>query len=417
MAARGAWIALTVATSFFVFEFVARVEPSLAAPEIAAFYHLSNAGFGTLASLFFWIYAPMQILVGLLLDRFGARRFVILGSCCCALGVTAFAWTRTLDIGAAGRVLTGFGASFAFVSALYLVNHWFAPERFAVLSGTVNAAGMVGTAIGAPLLGAAISSAGWRAIFFATGAAGFLIFLAAASFLRTVKSPATVATSTPVEHVRDSLSAVLSNGRVWVLAVVGLLCYMPINVYAVLWGGSELMTDHGVSQASADVLVSLVFWGMAMGSIAGGWIADALDHRKGVLLVGTVLTGLAYCAVLYRPIGNEWALGTLLFLAGFFNGTQMLTFAMAKEGESNALVGTVVAFVNMLGIAGALIFQPLVGLIADATGGDFRIALTTIPACLGAAVLILLFLPEYRHPDHRPGARIPAEAGAPQESA
>ena len=40
----------------------------------------------------------------------------------------------------------------------------------------------------------------------------------------------------------------------------------------------------------------------------------------------------------------------------------MLTFAMAKEGQANRLVGTVVAFVNMIGIAGALIFQPLVGL-------------------------------------------------------
>ena len=130
---RAAWIAFAIGSTFFLFEFVARIEPSLDAQAIAAFYHLSNSGFGSLSSIFFWIYAPMQILVGLLLDRFGARRFVLLGSAACAAGVLIFASTNSVWIGGAGRILTGFGASFAFVAALWLVNHWFAPERFALI--------------------------------------------------------------------------------------------------------------------------------------------------------------------------------------------------------------------------------------------------------------------------------------------
>ena len=86
---RAAWIAFAIASTFFLFEFVTRVEPGLATHAIRAFYHLSEAGFGSLSSLFFWVYAPMQIVVGLLLDRYGARRFVYSavscarwGSCC-----------------------------------------------------------------------------------------------------------------------------------------------------------------------------------------------------------------------------------------------------------------------------------------------------------------------------------------------
>jgi len=86
---------------------------------------------------------------------------------------------------------------------------------------------------------------------------------------------------------------------------------------------------------------------------------------------------------------------------------QMLTFAMAKEGQPNRLVGTVVAFVNMIGIAGALIFQPLVGYLADITGGNFHAALSTVPACAALSALLVLTLREYRHPEHRPGAREP----------
>jgi heme A synthase len=68
------------------------------------------------------------------------------------------------------------------------------------------------------------------------------------------------------------------------------------------------------------------------------------------------------------------------------------------------LVGTVVAFVNMIGIGGALIFQPLVGIIADTTGGNFRIALSTAPICAFLAAALVLFLSEYCHPDHQAGA-------------
>lgn len=69
--------ALLIASLFYLYEFIARVEPSLAAQSIQSHFHLNNSQFGTLASLFFVVYAPMQIMVGLLVDRCGARRFAM----------------------------------------------------------------------------------------------------------------------------------------------------------------------------------------------------------------------------------------------------------------------------------------------------------------------------------------------------
>lgn len=406
-----AWIAFAIASAFFLFEFVARIEPSLAAAVIADFYRLSDAHFGTLASLFFWVYAPMQIVVGLLLDRCGARPLILVGSLACACGTLVFAATDNVVIGGAGRALTGFGASFAFVGAMWVVNHWFAPERFALLSGAVNAVGMLGAAIGAVALSGLVTLAGWRPVFLATGAAGIVLFLAALIFLREPHSPAQTATTAPAEHVRQALASVLGSGRVWIIALVGLLYYMPVNVYGGLWGTTELMRDHHLPAVTAETAVSMVFWGMAAGSVGGGWLSDRLGHRKYLVFAGAVATGLAYAGVLYLP-GTALTVSLLLFAAGLFGGLQMLTFAMAKEGQSNAVVGTAVAFVNMIGIAGALIFQPLVGYIADLNGGDFHIALASVPLCAALAALLVLTLPEYRHPEHQPGARAPrAKAG------
>ena len=405
--ALAAWVAFAIASGFFLFEFVTRVEPSLAADSIKQFYHLSETRFGTLSSLFFWVYAPMQLVVGLLLDRYGARRFVLLGSFCCAAGVVLFAASSHVVVGELGRMLTGFGASFAFVAALWLVNHWFAPERFALLSSSVNAVGMLGTAIGGVVLSGFIAKAGWHDVFIATGVAGFAIFLLALIFLREPPSPAASATSPMTTHVVQSLRDVIGNRRTWVIAIIGLLYYVPVNVYGGLWGTTELVRNHHVSAVTAESLVSLIFWGIAVGSVFGGWLSDRIGHRKWLVFFGALFTALAYAGALYLP-GPGWLEAGMLFAAGFFGGPQMLTFAMAKEGQANRLTGTTVAFVNMVGIGGAMLFQPLVGYLADLSGGDFRLALSVVPLCAGFAAVLVLFLPEYRHPEHRPGARRPA---------
>ncbi len=405
-----AWIAFAISSLFFLYEFVAGIEPGLATATIAQFYRLGDADLGTLASLFFWVYSPMQIVVGLLLDRYGARPMILLGSFACACGVLLFAATDNVLIGGLGRALSGFGASFAFVGAMWVVNHWFAPERFALLSGAVNAVGMVGAAIGGVALSGLIGLAGWHPVFLATAAAGLALFVVAFLFLREPHSPAQKATAALAQHVRQSLAEVAGHRRIWIIAVAGLLYYMPLNVYGGLWGTTELMKDHHLSSVAAETAVSMVFWGMAVGSIGAGWLSDRLGHRKYLVFAGAVLTGLAYGAVLYLP-GTVVTVSVLLFAAGLFGGPQMLTFAMAKEGQSNAVVGTAVAFVNMASIAGVLIFQPLVGYIADLNGGDFHIALAAVPVCAGLAALLILTLPEYRHPEHQPGARIPRHAG------
>jgi len=405
---RVAWIAFGIAATFFLFEFVTRVEPSLAANSIADFYGLTNRDFGTLASLFFWVYAPMQIVVGLLLDRYGAKRLILLGNFTCAAGVLIFAATDSVLVGGLGRALTGFGASFAFVAALWLANHWFPPGRFALLSGAINAIGMLGTAVGAVALSHFIARTGWHAAFVATGVVGFATFLASVLFLHEPASHIATATIGAVEHFRQSLAEVAGHGRTWTLGIIGMLYYMPVDVYAGLWGTTELMKDHHLSPVEAQTAVSMIYWGTAVGSIAGGWLSDTLGHRKYLMFLGAALTGLAYAGVLYLP-GTMVTVSALLFAAGFFGGLQMLAFAMAKEGLPNRLVGTVVAFVNMIGIAGALVFQPLVGYLADIGGGDFHGALVSMPICTGLAAFIVLLLPEYRHPEHHPDAASPQQ--------
>ncbi len=404
---RAAWLALTVAALFFLYEFVCRVEPSLAVHAIAARFGLNSGGVGGLSSLFFWVYAPMQIVVGLVLDRYGARRPLLLGALSCGVGVLLFAATASPTIAGIGRGLTGFGGAFAFVGALYVVHHWFSPGRFALLSGAVNAVGMCGAAVGAVALTGATGAFGWRPVFLVTGIAGLAIFAAMLAFLRDAPGSGDEA---PNPSLLGTLREIIGERRTWLIALIGLLFYMPVNVYAGLWANAELTHDHGLPPVQTETVVSMIFWGMAAGSVASGALSDAISHRKWLVVGGAALAAPAYAAAIYGPFGSFQSLSLLLFAAGFFNGFQMLTFAMAKEGHREAITGSVIAFVNMIGIAGALIFQPLVGAMVDAAHGQFGAAMLTIPGCLIAAALMTLAVREMRHPDHVPAKRRAARA-------
>jgi len=395
---RASTIALSLAIAFYLFEFIARIEPGLAINDIATDFSLSNASAGTLASLFFWAYAPMQLVVGVLLDRYGARPLVVPAIALCSSGMLLIGSTGFVWLAAFGRIATGLGASFAFVSALYVVNHQFAPNRFALLSGLVNTGGMLGTAFGAILLTDLVTTTGWRTMFMATGVMGLVL---AALALIGFKEQSGSGHAKKASPVLSGLRDILTNRRLWIIGLVGALYYMPVNVFGGLWGQRDLADDHGLDPVSAETAVSMIFLGMAMGSLAAGALSDKIGHRKWIIFSNAVPCAAAYAAAIYIDTTSLILLASLLFLAGLLGGAQMLTFAMAKEAFAATQAGTVIAFVNMLGIAAAIIFQPLVGGLIDMTGENYRLAMSATPVCALAAALLILLVAEHRHPDHR----------------
>lgn len=389
MQGRGvALIAFSLVAAFFLFEFVAWILPSLAIDQIAPDLGLSNARFGTVSSVFFWVYAPMQLVVGALLDRYGAKRLVVPACAICATGVLLFGAADAPMLAILGRFLTGLGASFAFVSALFVVTHQFAPERFALLSGIVNMVGMIGAAIGAVLLTDLMVASGWRSAFLWTGGIG--LFLAVFMFIFL---PRTTATQDDAAEgaILSGFGAIFRSGRLWMIALSGALYYMPINVFGGLWGQSDLMQDHGLSQVSAELAVSMVFWGMAVVSVAVGAIADWSGKRLALIASNAFIAAMCFGFAIYSASSSVLLLGGALFLGGVFSGAQVLTFALAKDGTPVEQTGKIIAFVNMIGIASAVIFQPLVGEVLDLSGGNYKIALSLIPACLIAAALLIWF--------------------------
>jgi nitrate/nitrite transporter NarK len=130
-------------------------------------------------------------------------------------------------------------------------------------------------------------------------------------------------------------------------------------------------------------------------------VSDKFGHRKWILAIHAALATIAYSLAIFTPSESELFIASMLFLGGFFCGGQMLTFAMAKESHVASMSGTAIAFINMIGISGALVFQPLVGYLIDSSQGNFQVAMYTIPGCLIATMLMSMMLKEKRLSEHQ----------------
>ena len=138
-----------IGAMFYCYEFILRIIPGALQSELsAAFGHISASTFGQLSAFYYFAYSPMQMPVGMLMDRFGPRRLLSFACMCCTLGSFMFSYSSSMLIAGSGRFLVGFGSSFAFVGVLSLAMHWLPRRYFSLVAGLITTLGMLGLVYG-----------------------------------------------------------------------------------------------------------------------------------------------------------------------------------------------------------------------------------------------------------------------------
>ena len=136
------------------------VVPSVMVSDLMRDFAAGGAILGTLSGIFFYAYAALQIPLGVMLDRWGARRTLAGAATVCAVGTVLFATANTLPVAYAGRALIGAGSAFGWIGTLTLIGLWFPPNRFAFVAGITALIGMAGAVGGQAPLAAVVETFG-----------------------------------------------------------------------------------------------------------------------------------------------------------------------------------------------------------------------------------------------------------------
>ena len=363
------WFVCGLGALFYSYEYLLRMSPSVMAENLMRFYHLTGAQFGYLSgSYYYYSYVAMQILVGLLMDRYGPRRLLTVACFLCAIGAYLFAGSSYLSIAMIGRFLIGLGSAFAFVGAAKLATIWLPPRYFALISGIIFCLGMLGAAFGDIVLRALVDSTGWQTAMMAAAMAGFILALIIWSIVRDINPNYT----SHSHHYLSDLPSILvglgrafKNRQIWLCGMVGCLLYLFLSAFAELWGPAYLEQARDIPRVYAANANSMIFIGCAIGAPLWGLFSDFLQLRRLPILMAALGSTVTFCILLYIPHLPLFSIYVLLFLFGFLSSAQILVFAIAREVTSIKISGTAIGMVNMLVMVGGIIFPPTIGKILD----------------------------------------------------
>lgn len=413
-----AWLICGLGALYYSYEYLLRITPSVMEMPLREHFNLSATGFGLLSAVYYYAYVPLQIPVGVLIDRYGPRILLTFACFICVLGTFIFAGTQSFWIAATGRFLVGFGSAFAFVGVLKLATIWLPEDKLAMVSGLAAALGTIGAMLGDNFLVLLVNHVGWSQTvnFTAWFGVGLIIVL---WFGIRDKQGAVQHTGT-IGSFRKSmidLVIIMRNRQMWINGLFGCLVYLPTTVFAELWGISYLREAHGLSSEMAGFANSILFLGFTIGAPLMGFISDKIKRRKLPMFVGATGAAIIMLIVLYCPGLNASSINVLMFLLGMLYSSQCIVFAVGRELSPNEAAGTAIAMTNMVVMLGAMVLQPLVGRLLDFslaahatnmsieqvpveklqqlyTASDYQFALSVIPAGILIAAILTFFLKE-----------------------
>ncbi len=401
------WLIFLILNAAYFFVYFHRISTGVLAPHLMEAFQASGASLGGMSSAYFYPYALSQPVVGILTDRFGARKVVTVCTFVEFLGALIFALAPTLLIASLGRGLIGLGAAGVFVPALKIFLPWFGPQSFGRMNAILLAVGNLGAIMAATPLAWFIQKAGWRSSFFIISGILFLVAFLSRAYLQDTPpgySPPSDAPKQAESPTPARFRDILKTPFFWVMAALFFAYGGPFSTFQGLWGYPYLIDVFGYSRLEAGNLIMVIALGVIAGGPVLGYLTDKTfaGKKRQFLTACMVIQVLNWVLIVFVSPGfASWALGLVFFIMGMMlAGTLAVVWAIVREESPPERMGTAMGLLNpapFLGVAG---FQPLTGYLMDRVGkigGAFpveayRDAFTLCLISISAAMGLSFFL-------------------------
>jgi MFS family permease len=403
-----AWVMWGLGALFYFYVYLLQVSPSVMIGELMQSFDITAVHMGYFAAIYFFTYAPLQIVVGILLDKYGPHRLLTAACGACVVGSVLFASTSHFAVAMIGRALIGFGSAFSIVGCMKIISNWFPEKHFALMFGLVLSIGMLGAIAGLTPLKLMLEYVGsWRYCLYSLAIAGAVIMLLMQFVLRDKPTPTTGPSNEATDPgMSTALRLILSNPQSWLVSLYGGLMFAPTTVLGSFLGVKFIACAYHMNDIQASSMTGLLFIGWAVGSPLAGWCSDKIGRRLPTMYLSTCLSATLLSAVLYLPLSNL-LLGLALFGFGFASSGFLSAFALIKEINPRQYDATTLGFMNTVNMLGGAFLAPVTGFLLDfywsgkkISGAplyvpeDYQAALTILPITMLLAGVVLPFIKE-----------------------
>jgi len=376
------WLIFAALALAYFFVYFHRLSLSVVASDLATDFQATAKAVGLLGSLYFYCYAVMQLPAGLLSDSLGPRKSVTSFLLLAAVGSIVFGLAPTLEIAMIGRVMVGLGVSLVFIPTMKILSHWFRSREFALMAGILNAVGGMAVLAATWLLALMAGWLGWRHSFVVIGILTLVIVALAWLVVRDRPSDKGWPSIGEIDRSEgEDLGArkeiplwqgvrrVFSEPRFWPLAIWFFLDCGIFFGFGALWGGPYLMHVYAMSKLEAGAVLSMIAWGMIVGSPLLGFLSEKiLKSRKKVFIICSAVLVLDMLFINLFPVGLPRPVLYVVFfvLSVAASSVVVVGFTATKELFPLEIAGTSVGSVNLFPFLGGAVFMPVMGWVLDA---------------------------------------------------
>jgi AAHS family benzoate transporter-like MFS transporter len=353
------------------------------------------------------------IIFGMLADKIGRKRVLMIGMAIYAVFTGLCGFVHDVNAFAVLRFIAGMGmASISPVTASLVAEY--SPKAIrgilvTLLITSIQIGQLVATLSGVMLIG----SVGWRAIYWIAFTPIVLVAIVYAflpeSMLfylqhgKTDKIRNTLKRANPEFHpseedvyevstfnkTKATLASLFQEGRAWNTVMIWIMFFCNLYIaFGVLTWLPKLMTMQGYTLKSSLMFSAIISVGGIVGSLVGGVVATKIGFKK-VLFVYYIA-----CAIMINLVMIKMSLGSfiaMLAITGLFIGSQQnMLYAYASSNYPVSILGTALGWGSSFGRLGSVIAPMLIGVLMSAGLSVSALFSTFSVPAIAAAIAVFL---------------------------
>ena len=403
------WMVFAVISLIYIFVYFHRVSISVIVPDLLKAFHTHATALGLMSSMYFYVYAFEQPLVGYLTDRLGPMRVIGIWSLSAALGCFMFGAAPNIFWASAARALIGFGVGGVYVPAIKAFSQWFRKKEFSFMIGLLMSVGNFGAVIATTPLAWSVDVWGWRITFYVIGGITLIMAVVALVFTHDKKEPSGPGPESPATSSitaappEKTVIEVLVSGRLWLIVTIFLGIYGTALTLQGLWATPYLMSALHIPRIYASKLNMLIPIGYIIGSPLLGWLSERLLWPRITTLQAIIgIYTLAWVGItfFYAWLGAI-GLSVMLLGIGLMGGGFISVFwGVIREITPDKTLGMVSGLINPAPFIGVAVFQVVTGAILNRTErindlypmsgftSAFSVCVIIIAVCLGLSFFL-----------------------------
>ena len=379
-----------------------RTITAIMATGLQAEFGLSAQALGVFAGTFAFAFGTMQLFMGIAIDFWGIRRTLLVAFPMAIAGAALSAVATGYSMLLLGQVLIGVGCAPAFLVCTVFIARYFAPSRFAAVSGAAMGVGGLGMLFTGTPLAWLVEQSSWRWGF---GVLAGLAALAWALIFWKVREPQAAHAGTATHATPESLGQTVRGfGALFLLPhtvgilLLALMTYASMLSLRGLWLGPLLIDRHGYTLVASGHVATAMSLVSLFSPAFFGRMDPGPGTRRRWLIGFTVLMAALFAAM------GVWQLAWLdvagPLAVGVLSGYIVLQYADVRSSYPAAMTGRAMSVFTMALFLGVALMQWITGVAAStakAQGAEpYAVVMFTIAGMLTLGAAAFRWLPAPR---------------------